>query len=669
MNRSVARPARPRTGANSVARGLVTSVLLALAMLIVAVPAQAQPDDDLPGRVGRVAEVAGDLFLSPSDAPDQWVPIGLNYPVTGGDNLWVGNDGRAEVDFGAGQFRLAGNTNLHLSRLDDRQFALFVAQGRVSVRIRVLDAGEIARVDTPNVQIVLTRPGLYRIDVSDDRLLTTLVVREGEGTMLTPAGIQQVLPGQTAEVQGADPRFAVVRNGVGIDGFDSWVIGRDRRYERTRPNNYVSREMVGWADLDEHGTWTQAPEVGAIWYPTDVASEWAPYRNGYWAQVGGWGPTWVDYAPWGYAPFHYGRWAFVSGRWGWTPGAYVVRPYWAPALVGWTGGAAWSFSVSAGAPVYGWVPLAWGEPLRPWWGRCSNGCWERYNRPYAVDVSVRPSAPPSRFVNINAPGGMTAMPANAFGSRKPVAQNMVAVSGGLVAQAPLLTTAPLVRSDLGRIPVTSVPGGALPPPASNFYRTGRAPADGAGSLPGAGGVTTAVPPAARPLPGAAAGMLNAAPPASRPVPASPSANNAVAVPVPATGGRGDGVDVRGFERSGSAQAVSPAGIPLPAAVQPSAVAPAQPSLQRAPIRPSSPSLPPSSVAPPPLPAAPSLPPVTRQAPVAVPAPQVVRPAPSPVPQAAPGPAPSGAAPPAAPNLQRADRPRPDKVDTDKAAPR
>ena len=42
-------------------------------------------------------------------------------------------DSRAEVDFGAGQFRLAGDTNLHVSRLDDRQFALFVAQGRVSV--------------------------------------------------------------------------------------------------------------------------------------------------------------------------------------------------------------------------------------------------------------------------------------------------------------------------------------------------------------------------------------------------------------------------------------------------------------------------------------------------------------------------------------------------------
>ena len=186
MNRSAARVMphdnRPATFLARAALGM----LVALAALAAALPARA--DDDLPGRVGRVAELAGELFISPADAPDQWSPIGLNYPVTGGDNLWAGNDARAEIDFGAGQFRLAGNTNVHLSRLDDRQFALFVAQGRVSVRVRVLDAGEVAHIDTPNAQIVLTRPGLYRIDVSENRERTAVVVREGEANVMTAGG-------------------------------------------------------------------------------------------------------------------------------------------------------------------------------------------------------------------------------------------------------------------------------------------------------------------------------------------------------------------------------------------------------------------------------------------------------------------------------------------------
>ena len=89
-------------------------------------------------------------------------------------------DGRAEVDYGGGQFRLAGNTNLNVARLDDRQLTLFVARGRLIVRIRVLDTDDVARIDTPNTQIALTRPGLYRIDVTPDGSSTTVNVREGE---------------------------------------------------------------------------------------------------------------------------------------------------------------------------------------------------------------------------------------------------------------------------------------------------------------------------------------------------------------------------------------------------------------------------------------------------------------------------------------------------------
>ncbi|MFO1315993.1 MAG: DUF6600 domain-containing protein [Burkholderiales bacterium] len=455
--------------------------------------AAARADDDLPGRVGRVADAAGELYLSPQDAPDQWQAIGINYPVTTGDNLWAGNDARAEVDFGAGQFRLAGDTNLHVSRLDDRQFALFVAQGRVSLRVRFLDPGETARVDTPNAQVVLTRPGFYRVDVSEDREHTRLVVREGEANVLTGGALQQVLPGQTALVDGADPRYATVSNGIGADGFDAWAASRDRRYERGRSANYVSPQMVGAAELDQYGSWSEVPQYGAVWYPNEVPADWAPYRNGYWTDVGAWGPTWVDFAPWGYAPFHYGRWVFVGSRWGWCPGAYVARPLWAPAMVGWAGGPGWGLSLSVGAPVWGWTPLAWGEPFRPWWGRCSTGCWDRFNRPYAVNVTVvRPwSPPPTRFVNWNAPGGMSAMAGNALTARKPVRENLVAVPGGVATNAPVMTGAPMVRVEPGRVPTRRVGEGA-PPPASTFYPATARPA-GMGVAPGSPPVNTVVP--------------------------------------------------------------------------------------------------------------------------------------------------------------------------------
>ena len=460
--------------------------------------------DDLPARVGRVADLGGVVHHAPEDRASDWTPIGLNHPVTTGDNLWVGEGGRAEIDVGAGQIRLGGETNVHVSRLDDRAIAFFVAQGRAILRLRVLDPGEVARVDTPNTQITILRPGLYRVDVAPER--TVLVVREGEATLPAPGGFQQVLPGQTAVAAGLDPARLSVHHGLATDGFDTWSANRDRRYERSRSATYVSPQMVGYADLDEYGRWESDTVYGAVWYPSLVDAGWAPYRAGHWTWVRGWGWTWVDDARWGYAPSHYGRWVYTGGRWGWCPGGYVARPYWAPAMVGWIGGAGWGLSLTAGAPVYGWVPLAWGEPFRPWWNNCSTRCWTWYNRPYAVRVTERPTSPPTRYENIRHPGGVTAVPGAAFTGAKPVREHLVAVRAESISGAPLLASAPgLARPEIRHVPGVKPGTGGVPPPASTFYATGR---PGGATKPGAGPATSA---AGTPMPGSMPGAVKPAP--------------------------------------------------------------------------------------------------------------------------------------------------------------
>ena len=460
---------RPGTPFAIEARNLHRGIAWLAALLLAVLPFAARAaDDDLPGRVGRIADFAGQLVLSPQDRPTEWEPIGINYPITSGDNLWVSSDGRAEIDYGGGQFRLAGDTSVHISRLDDRQLALFVAQGRVIVRVRSLDPGDATRVDTPSTQVTLTRPGLYRVDVAPDGQATTLTVREGEAQVALAYGAQQSLPGQTVSVVGADPAAADIRNGIGVDGFDTWSANRDRRYERGRSTAYVSREMVGYADLDEHGSWQTYPEYGAVWFPTTVAPGWAPYRDGYWTNVGGWGPTWVDRAPWGYAPFHYGRWAWIGGRWGWTPGGYVARPVWAPALVAWVGGPGWGLSVRYGTSVYGWVPLGWGDAYHPAWRRCSYNCWAHYNRPYAVNVTVRPAAPPARYSNIAVPGALSAVATPTLVGRKPVATNLVGVPMSFATSAPVMASAPPMVQGPRQAP-SAGPGNIGPPPGASAH--------------------------------------------------------------------------------------------------------------------------------------------------------------------------------------------------------
>jgi hypothetical protein len=59
----------------------------------------------------------------------------------------------------------------------------------------------------------------------------------------------------------------------------------------------------------------------------------------------------VSYEPWGWAPYHYGRWSFVASiGWFWVP-PIKGAVYWGPGFVGWVQ-----------TPTYvSWVPLAPGE--------------------------------------------------------------------------------------------------------------------------------------------------------------------------------------------------------------------------------------------------------------------------------------------------------------------
>jgi len=639
---------------------LLRSLGLLLALAVAATGAWAQ-EDEMPGRVGRVADIGGAVFVAPADRASEWVPAEINYPVATGDNLWVSGEGRAEIDFGGGQFRLAGDTNVNVSRLSEREFALFVAQGRLIVRVRALDAGDVAQVDTPNTQVQITRPGLYRIDVSEDRQETTVVVREGEVYAVVAGGLQQVLPGQTATLFGQGDVQADVRNGAGIDGFDSWSANRDRVYLRSTSTNYVSRQMVGYADLDANGSWQTYPDYGAVWFPSAVADDWAPYRYGRWVSVPAWGWTWVDDAPWGYAPFHYGRWAHIGGRWGWCPGAYVARPVWAPALVAWYGGGGWA--AGGGGPVYGWVPLGWRDPYVPSWRNCGSRCWTAYNRPYAVNVAERPRQPPAQYANRNVPGAITAVGGAAFAGGRPVRSNLVNLPPQALASASPMLAAPQVKP----LPVTANtlrPGNGVPPPASQIQaRTkplvvspspsgGTAPPWSGGdgrrpSVPQAGPSAGTPPMAVRPAPPPPTAATTAVPGA--PNMGRPPAVNADAIRTPPAPSAQPGVNAVG--PAPNANGYRPR--PTPSAT--TAVGPNPGQAANAPAYPLQPgadgrlqSLPQPTVRQPPAQGIP-MPQSMQPAPAPRPVPQVA-PAPRPVPQAAPavpgqpGPAPIRVAP-------------------------
>jgi hypothetical protein len=125
--------------------------------------------------------------------------------------------------------------------------------------------------------------------------------------------------------------------------------------------------------LSPYGSWADDPTYGTVWQPspTAVGADFEPYVTaGHWALGTDNQWTWVSDYPWGWAPFHYGRWVQASGRWAWIPGkqyapAWVVwrtgvqdEPYvgWAPMPPSWGWRAGVAVRLPIAAPRYTYVP-------------------------------------------------------------------------------------------------------------------------------------------------------------------------------------------------------------------------------------------------------------------------------------------------------------------------
>jgi len=334
----------------------ILTALLAIAFVLACLPSSAAADDDPPGRVGRLGYLRGSVSFQPAGS-DDWGAAEINRPITIGDKLWSDQDSLAEISLGSAAIRLSSNTAFTILNLDDNVTQISVNEGTISIHLRRLDQDDSFEVDTPNIAFSLLRPGDYRIEVNENGDATYVTVRAGEGEVTGGGQAFAVRSGQTATMTGTDQLDSEVDDAYPNDDFDNWCNDRNRREDNVP--RYVSPDMTGYEDLDEYGGWRDVPEYGAMWVPTGVAAGWAPYRYGHWVWISPWGWTWVDDSPWGFAPFHYGRWVVYGGVWGWLPGPVVaVRPVYAPALVAWVGG-------PGGGAGVAWFPLGPREVFVP----------------------------------------------------------------------------------------------------------------------------------------------------------------------------------------------------------------------------------------------------------------------------------------------------------------
>ena len=445
-------------------------------------------DDDPPSVVARLAYAQGSVSFQPGGT-DDWVAATINRPVTTGDKLWSDSDGRAELQLDASTIRLSNNTGFSFLNLDDNITQIRLTEGTVLVRVRQLERDEQYEVDTPNLAFSITAPGTYRVSVNEGGDSTAIKVPNGEGQVTGGGASYSVRANDDAIFSGTDQLNADVQDySADNDDFDSWSTSRDSHYEHSRSSQYVSADVVGYEDLDDHGDWRDSQEYGHVWYPRVEQTDWAPYHYGHWAYIEPWGYTWVDDQPWGFAPFHYGRWVSVEGRWGWIPsprrveGVAYVRPVYAPALVAFVGGGGFSVGVSVGGGggAVGWFPLGPREVYVPSY-RTSPRYVERvnisnttvnrtvvnnyYNTTIVNNNTTNVRVNNVTYVNQRVPGAVMATSQQAFTSAQPVSRNVVRVDQRQLATAQVQVRQPNIVPTRQAVLGSARPAAKQPPAA------------------------------------------------------------------------------------------------------------------------------------------------------------------------------------------------------------
>ncbi|MGH9715694.1 MAG: DUF6600 domain-containing protein [Candidatus Acidiferrales bacterium] len=436
---------------NAFWRTLPLLLLLAFAAAF-AHPATAQGDP--PGRVARLSYMQGSISYQVSGDQD-WVQADPNRPLTTGDNLWADKDSRGEVHIGSTAIRLSSETGISFLTLDDRTAQIQLAQGAIKIHLRDLTPGDDYEIDTPNLAFTLTRSGEYLISTDPDDNRTTIAVREGEG-QVTGGGDSWILAeGHEYIFSGTDQLTYDAQPLEGFDDFETWCQDRDQRENDSVSARYVSRDVDGYYDLDNYGQWESDSDYGEVWVPT-VAAGWAPYRMGQWVYIAPWGWTWVDDEPWGFAPFHYGRWFFVGSHWAWIPGPRVVRPVYAPALVGFVGGSGFGISLSFGGGTTGvaWFPLGPRDVYVPGY-RCSAHYVQNIN---ITNTRVVNAAQVTRVYNTvvidrnvtrvnytyaRNDRAVTAVQHDTFVNARPVSQGMLRVNAQQIERARVIESGPI----------------------------------------------------------------------------------------------------------------------------------------------------------------------------------------------------------------------------------
>ena len=401
---------------------ILKAMMLVFALLLV--PAYA-----LSANLGymRISLIEGDVQIKTPYAED-WGLASLNTPLAEGDQVWVPQDGRVELQLNSGTYiRLDQNSALQILSMDKDSSQFYLSQGYAYIYYNA-PGGGVIQVDTPDASTRAFKKAIFRIDMSEQ--YTDVAVYKGYVETENSVGKTRIKAGQMVSL-GQNTNGELAPMGP-PDDWEVWnKMRNDSLFARKgASSSYLPVELRTYStDFDSYGRWVRDPVYGNVWTPTVVVgASWSPYRDGRWIWWGG-DYVWVGSEPWGWAPYHYGRWSFgVNIGWFWVP-PVATEVYWSPGYVGWV----------RTADYVGWVPLAPGEI---YYGR---GNYGRYSV-NITNVNIN-RVVPNVFRNVHVNNGVTIVDRNTFATASPrvVSVNQNVIQQQIFTRNNISTGAPAIK--------------------------------------------------------------------------------------------------------------------------------------------------------------------------------------------------------------------------------
>ena len=338
-------------------------------------------DDYRPGNYGRVRYEDNGLTIAraETDGKREFLVTGhVNTPIFEGDVLATGPNQRAEAQLAnAALVRVDQHSHIVFSALPDPypethdKTVLQLVQGGIRLESSLDDQREF-RLETPGCRIYVRAGTDLRVAVRGGRTRVATLrgiarVESGGSSLVLRAGMA------TEVIGGAAPVGPRPYNSFLTDTFDRWVA---ERQSNSAANLDLTAAAIAihealpapvqpyFRELSLNGIWVRNEHFGYAWVPQVSEPAWRPYRQGHWGH-GQRGYFWISHEPWGWAPYHYGRWTWLDDLgWAWIPGTVFggawVSWSWGPSHVGWAALDFWNMPArrsTAGEGLFD--PLSW----------------------------------------------------------------------------------------------------------------------------------------------------------------------------------------------------------------------------------------------------------------------------------------------------------------------